>query len=115
LYIIVIIIIIIIIDPNDFLRCFNVDAGIEQSNVISFDEIEKQQVLGEGSYGVVYKAVWRGVAVAVKEVKGGDGKDVLISEVIKMQHLRYHLNIVRFCGITRRPLSLVVEFCGGGT
>jgi len=41
--------------------------------------------------------------VAVKEVKGMEGKEALLSEVGCI-----------FCGITRHPLSLVVEFCSGG-
>ena len=38
-------------------------------HLITFDELNFQEKVGEGSFGVVRRAVWRGMQVAVKELK----------------------------------------------
>jgi predicted Ser/Thr protein kinase len=88
--------------------------GIDSNHVIDYAELEMLNELGSGSFGVVWRAKWRNMDVAVKEVLGESGKASLISEVAKMQHLRRHPNICSYYGCTKRPLALVVEFCNGG-
>lgn len=35
-------------------------------------EVSIEDKLGEGNYGTVYLAIWQGVKVAAKQLKGGD-------------------------------------------
>ena len=36
---------------------------------VKYDEIKNEEKIGEGSFGVVYKATFRGAQVAVKKMK----------------------------------------------
>uniref|UniRef100_A0A0G4GWM9 Protein kinase domain-containing protein n=1 Tax=Chromera velia CCMP2878 TaxID=1169474 RepID=A0A0G4GWM9_9ALVE len=92
-------------------------------------EIRLGDILGSGATADVFKAKWRGSAVAVKRLRGeifgadrgGSGRGGGLPpefqrELAVMLRLR-HPNLVLFMGaITRcRPLCLVTEFCRGGT
>lgn len=41
----------------------------KQSNRINPDEVEFKEQIGEGSFGIVSKGMWRGKTVAIKAVK----------------------------------------------
>jgi len=47
----------------------NMDQGLR---VLSFSELTFGQVIGEGSFGIVRAAEWRGMLVAVKELRGNE-------------------------------------------
>jgi hypothetical protein len=59
---------------NPVFVCFSLiaaihaDGAIDDRHIISHDELQMGKVLGEGSFGVVRRAVWRDIDVAVKEV-----------------------------------------------
>lgn len=113
--------------------------GFESEVAFDFPRVQ----LGRGSFGTVYKARWRGLAVAVKEISlSSDSSDVqadgsqtatlatALQEVNAMAHLPRHDNITgyfgSYLGASTSPssggvsgnavlLHLVLEYCGGGT
>jgi len=87
------------------------------------NEITDWIKIGEGAFGVVYKAKCRGEIVAVKELKRKDTEDKLIQkfmdEVSIMRYLN-HNNVVRIIGIHKpdHPYDnwlLINEFMSNGT
>lgn len=74
--------------------------------------------IGEGTFGLVYKATIGSTVVALKEQKPADSDiapfQSFLHEVNVMSHLN-HPCLVSLFGITIQPLSIVLEFCGGGT
>eukprot|EP01117_Protostelium_nocturnum_P021037 TRINITY_DN997_c0_g1_i2.p1 TRINITY_DN997_c0_g1~~TRINITY_DN997_c0_g1_i2.p1 ORF type:complete len:1328 (+),score=430.37 TRINITY_DN997_c0_g1_i2:1731-5714(+) len=89
--------------------------------IIDFGDIKGKEQIGAGAFGVVYKAEWRGINVAVKQIRAEhvtveQVKDFL-GEVGILQSLRSHPNVVLFLGITipPQPLALVIELCEGGS
>jgi serine/threonine protein kinase len=80
------------------------------------------KVLGEGAYGTVSEAMFRGKKVAVKQLhqnllKPKDIKDFK-KEAKLMKSLTPHANVVQLIGVntdeTNPPLFIVTEYCGGG-
>jgi len=86
---------------------------------IPYEELTLGKKLGEGAFGIVYKAKWRGIAVAVKELKYQNLNDEVLEEFRKeisiLGKLR-HPNVVLFMGAcTQGPhLCMVTEFLAGG-
>ncbi|PRP80703.1 CLL4A clavata1-like receptor S/T protein kinase protein [Planoprotostelium fungivorum] len=78
--------------------------AVNQS-VVPYKELESMQMIGSGAFGIVFSAQWRGIKVAVKQVKAEyvDEKQVkeFLHEVAVMQNLRPHPHVVLFMGITR--------------
>ncbi|AGO85889.2 Serine/threonine protein kinase [Pandoravirus salinus] len=87
--------------------------------VIDFGDVQLGAQVGVGSYGVVYRARWKGVDVAVKRFirQQLDERTLLDfrAETALMLDL-HHPNVVVFIGAcVRRPnLCLVTEFIRGG-
>jgi LRR receptor-like serine/threonine-protein kinase FLS2 len=100
-------------------------ASLRKAWEIPWTEIEMQSEIGRGSYGVVYKARWRDMKVAVKTVAGNVvelgvsdlvGSD-LDREIAMLQQVR-HPNIVLFFGAGTSPDGtpfLVTELLAKGT
>ncbi|PRP81913.1 hypothetical protein PROFUN_10621 [Planoprotostelium fungivorum] len=104
----------------DMQELVKIDLGDAKRCLLDFDELKDLQLIGKGSFGVVYRATWRQLTVAVKQiisdsVSAEQLKDFL-SEVAILQSIRSHPNVVSFTGLTfpPQPLSLVTEFCHGG-
>jgi len=77
-----------------------VESGL--STKLDYDEIEIQEMLGEGAFGAVFKGMWRGTAVAVKDFRtpvldATVSKDVL-HEIALLERLRSPY-IVTFYGM----------------
>ncbi|KAH3714368.1 protein serine/threonine kinase [Pelomyxa schiedti] len=85
------------------------------STFLDFDEIQLHKpCIGEGSYGIVYKAEWRSQEVAVKVIKFQEGTDAMsdfMNEVRALEAVRCP-QIVHFYGACRTPgkLAIVTEF-----
>eukprot|EP01117_Protostelium_nocturnum_P010070 TRINITY_DN3593_c0_g1_i4.p1 TRINITY_DN3593_c0_g1~~TRINITY_DN3593_c0_g1_i4.p1 ORF type:complete len:384 (+),score=90.75 TRINITY_DN3593_c0_g1_i4:3338-4489(+) len=99
----------------------NIPLGQAKNALINFDELQNFNVIGSGGYGVVSKANWRGMEVAVKQIKSENVNEQelrdFLHEVALIQGLGSHPNVVLFMGITfpPQPLSMVLEFCEGGS
>ncbi|XP_044272362.1 mitogen-activated protein kinase kinase kinase 7-like [Tribolium madens] len=83
---------------------------------INYNEIQKLEAVGEGSFGVVYKGIWRDAYVAVKNIVSENDKDAFIVEVRQLSRVK-HENIVKLYGAcTKAPnICLVMEYAEGGS
>ncbi|XP_015114804.1 mitogen-activated protein kinase kinase kinase 7 [Diachasma alloeum] len=82
---------------------------------INFREIQTEEVVGKGSFGVVYKAKWRGRYVAVKHINTEGERRAFAVEVRQLSRVS-HPNIVRLYGAcTTDPVCLVMEYAEGGS
>jgi len=101
--------------------------------VIPFDDLKLIKDIGEGAYGVVYKAKYNGKIVAVKEIVGEETEQLSKSisalstsdtingsqflefkrEVWLMNTLN-HPNVCSLVGISLNPLAMVMEFMEKG-
>jgi mitogen-activated protein kinase kinase kinase 7 len=83
---------------------------------IDYNEIERLEAVGEGSFGVVYKGIWRDTYVAVKNIVSENDKEAFIVEVRQLSRVK-HENIVKLYGAcTKAPnICLVMEYAEGGS
>lgn len=88
---------------------------------ISFNELTEKpfSTLGEGAYGCVYRGIWRGADVAVKEIRpqrnGGKLMLEFVREAALMARIRSHSNLVTFLGACDDPLYIVTELMPNGS
>ncbi|PRP87134.1 hypothetical protein PROFUN_01396 [Planoprotostelium fungivorum] len=98
----------------------SINLGAAKKSVINHEELTDLHMIGSGAFGVVYKASWRDITVAVKQIKSEHINEEqlksFLKEVAILQSLRAHPNVVMFMGVTfpPQPLSLITEFCEGG-
>lgn len=90
------------------LRLFCADS-IVTFGLVEFEDLNIEEELAKGSYGIVYAAQWRGYQVAVKMLDDKDvlfdsdnsdqaiQSDALVQEIRVFQEL-HHDNIVTFIG-----------------
>ncbi|XP_003689810.1 LOW QUALITY PROTEIN: mitogen-activated protein kinase kinase kinase 7 [Apis florea] len=82
---------------------------------INYDEIETEQVVGKGSFGVVWKGKWKGQYVAIKYINSEGEKKAFTVEVRQLSRV-IHPNIVKLYGAcTKNPVCLVMEYAEGGS
>jgi PAS domain S-box-containing protein len=100
---------------------FSSDSG-EQVREIDYAEIEfdSEKPLGKGAFGVVFKAHWRGVPVAVKKLLQYVDEEVLEqirSECVLLQKCNGHPNIIKFIGMVHKgsTICIVTQFCAKGS
>ncbi|PRP81755.1 putative receptor protein kinase [Planoprotostelium fungivorum] len=105
----------------DLIDMSNINLGAAKRSVVDYDELKDKVMIGQGAFGIVYKATWRNMTVALKQIRAeyvteAQVRDFL-HEVQIVQNLRGHPNVVLFLGITfpPQPLSLLTEYCGGGS
>eukprot|EP01087_Luapelamoeba_hula_P024118 TRINITY_DN9065_c0_g1_i1.p1 TRINITY_DN9065_c0_g1~~TRINITY_DN9065_c0_g1_i1.p1 ORF type:complete len:717 (-),score=128.66 TRINITY_DN9065_c0_g1_i1:126-2276(-) len=89
---------------------------------IAFEELQLDDApLGNGAFGVVYKALWRGTEVAVKKLLVLPFNEEEIynfkREAAFLERYSHHPNIVKFCGIsTEFPhYAIITEFMEKGS
>ncbi|ELP88607.1 protein kinase, putative, partial [Entamoeba invadens IP1] len=85
---------------------------------LDFDELIEEKVIGEGSFGIVYKGIYRGNCVAIKkkkEIKNNDD-DEFTKEVNMLDKFRCGY-IVHFYGAVFIPnkVCMVTEFASFGS
>ncbi|KAH0951432.1 hypothetical protein HN011_009385 [Eciton burchellii] len=82
---------------------------------IDYNEIGTEQVVGKGSFGVVWKGKWRGQDVAVKHINSEGERKAFTVEVRQLSRVA-HPNIVKLYGAcTKNPVCLVMEYAEGGS
>eukprot|EP00753_Platysulcus_tardus_P014677 PLAT4429.2.p1 GENE.PLAT4429.2~~PLAT4429.2.p1 ORF type:complete len:472 (-),score=163.15 PLAT4429.2:104-1519(-) len=81
---------------------------------IAPEDITMLQKIGEGAYGIVYKGLWRGMLVAVKEIKVWAAEEMaeVEHEAALMSRVCNHDHVVNFVGVstTAERLSIVTKF-----
>ncbi|GLH12411.1 Putative mitogen-activated protein kinase kinase kinase 7-like [Gryllus bimaculatus] len=82
---------------------------------IDYHEIQTLEVVGKGSFGIVWKGIWRGIYVAVKHIDSEAEKKAFAVEVRQLSRVS-HPNIVKLYGAcTQNPVCLVMEYAEGGS
>ncbi|XP_033208032.1 mitogen-activated protein kinase kinase kinase 7-like [Belonocnema kinseyi] len=82
---------------------------------IDYKEIDREEIVGKGSFGVVWKGRWRGQYVAVKLISSECEKKAFTVEVRQLSRVA-HPNIVKLYGAcTKNPVCLVMEYAEGGS
>lgn len=95
------------------------ESGMRQPWMIDADTIKWGPVVSRGSYGEVFRGLWRGASVAIKKLHGADSaeEDVrsFADEIALLAMLR-HPHIILFLGvcIEADSLALITEYmdCG---
>ncbi|XP_054830381.1 mitogen-activated protein kinase kinase kinase 7 isoform X4 [Eublepharis macularius] len=92
---------------------------IETSPVLNFEEIdykeiEVEEVVGRGAFGVVCKAKWREKDVAIKQIESESERKAFIVELRQLSRVN-HPNIVKLYGACLNPVCLVMEYAEGGS
>ncbi|PRP75309.1 putative leucine-rich repeat receptor-like protein kinase [Planoprotostelium fungivorum] len=111
----------------------NIQLGAAKKSLIPYAELKGLAMVGAGANGIVYRAQWREMTVAVKQIRAEhinqDQLKSFLSEVAILQGLRAHPNVVMFIGeisvefrlitlgmtFPPDPLSMVTEFCESGS
>eukprot|EP00010_Vexillifera_abyssalis_P005008 CAMPEP_0201561816 /NCGR_PEP_ID=MMETSP0173_2-20130828/78996_1 /ASSEMBLY_ACC=CAM_ASM_000268 /TAXON_ID=218659 /ORGANISM="Vexillifera sp., Strain DIVA3 564/2" /LENGTH=657 /DNA_ID=CAMNT_0047976337 /DNA_START=268 /DNA_END=2241 /DNA_ORIENTATION=- len=74
------------------------------------------EAVGAGQFGTVYKAKWRGMVVAVKQILVIENQDKeelaqqFFQEARMLKQLGTHPNVVSLLGVVDNPLSLVMPY-----
>ncbi len=94
----------------------------ERVREIDYTELEfdSDKPLGKGAFGVVFKARWRGVAVAVKQLLqyvDDEVLDQIRGECVLLQRCNSHPNIIKFIGMVHKgsTICIVTAFCAKGS
>lgn len=82
-------------------------------------EVDETACLGRGSFGEVFRGIWRGCDVAVKRLRSDVANDRELLEFrreLAIVNYLAHPNIVQFLGACTisQPLVIVTEFMTGG-
>lgn len=83
---------------------------------IDHKEIQQLEIVGEGSFGVVYKGIWNNTFVAVKNITREEEKKAFLIEVRQLSRVD-HENIVKLYGACTKGahFCLVMEYAEGGS
>ncbi|XP_078068790.1 mitogen-activated protein kinase kinase kinase 7 isoform X1 [Mustelus asterias] len=81
---------------------------------INYNEIDVEEVVGRGAFGVVCKAKWRGKDVAIKQIESESERKAFIVELRQLSRVT-HPNIVKLYGACLNPVCLVMEYAEGGS
>ncbi|CAB3363084.1 Hypothetical predicted protein [Cloeon dipterum] len=94
---------------------------LEEPNVIDFNDLTLEEVIGVGGFGKVYRAYLSGEEVAVKAARQAPDEDPSVTLESVRQEARLfwmlqHENIVSLKGVCLTPpnLCLVMEYARGG-
>ncbi|XP_028994521.1 mitogen-activated protein kinase kinase kinase 7-like [Betta splendens] len=80
---------------------------------IQCEDIQVETAVGRGTFGVVFKAVWKGKDVAIKTIESENERNAFLVELRQLSRVN-HPNIVKLYGSCDSPVCLVMEYaeCG---
>uniref|UniRef100_A0A8D0A441 Mitogen-activated protein kinase kinase kinase 7 n=1 Tax=Sander lucioperca TaxID=283035 RepID=A0A8D0A441_SANLU len=80
---------------------------------IQYEDIQVEAAVGRGTFGVVFKAVWKGKDVAIKTIESENERNAFLVELRQLSRVN-HPNIVKLYGSCDNPVCLVMEYaeCG---
>ncbi|XP_068999643.1 mitogen-activated protein kinase kinase kinase 7-like [Embiotoca jacksoni] len=80
---------------------------------IQYEDIQVEAAVGRGTFGVVFKAVWKGKDVAIKTIESDNERNAFLVELRQLSRVN-HPNIVKLYGSCDDPVCLVMEYaeCG---
>ncbi|XP_077567606.1 mitogen-activated protein kinase kinase kinase 7 isoform X2 [Stigmatopora nigra] len=81
---------------------------------INYEDIEVEEVVGRGAFGVVCKAKWKGKDVAIKTIDSESERTAFFVELRQLSRVN-HPNIVKLYGSCSNPVCLVMEYAEGGS
>ncbi|XP_049613887.1 mitogen-activated protein kinase kinase kinase 7 isoform X2 [Syngnathus scovelli] len=81
---------------------------------INYEDIDVEEVVGRGAFGVVCKAKWKGNDVAIKTIESESERKAFIVELRQLSRVN-HPNIVKLYGSCSNPVCLVMEYAEGGS
>ncbi|KAK6307074.1 hypothetical protein J4Q44_G00222220 [Coregonus suidteri] len=81
---------------------------------IEYEDIEVEEVVGRGTFGVVFKAKWKGKDVAIKTIESESERKAFVVELRQLSRVN-HPNIVKLYGSCDNPVCLVMEYAEGGS
>lgn len=92
----------------------NIDSDMAKL-IINFNDLNLDTKIGKGGFGVVYKGIWKGNIVAIKQIHeilmqfDENWKTKFLKEA-KIYSTLNHPNIVQLYGVTIDPYSIITEF-----
>ena len=91
-------------------ECFKKDKQSETGK-FKFNELANKEVIGHGSYGIVYKTSYLGKTVVVKNILGESAaeQNSFVKEARLIKSLQ-HKNVVAFIGFCSEPYAMMLEY-----
>uniref|UniRef100_A0A3Q2VWE4 Protein kinase domain-containing protein n=1 Tax=Haplochromis burtoni TaxID=8153 RepID=A0A3Q2VWE4_HAPBU len=72
---------------------------------IQYADIQVEAAVGRGTFGVVFKAVWKGKDVAIKTIESDNERNAFLVELRQLSRVN-HSNIVKLYGFCDNPVSI---------
>ena len=99
------------------------EADMTQLAIANLSNIEKQDALGKGAFGIVYRGIWRPregeeVTVAIKELNEDapiEDMQELIKEAVLLAKMRHKYLVQFYCLCMARQLMIINELVSGGS
>jgi Protein kinase domain/Ankyrin repeats (3 copies) len=106
---------------DEFLIQLGLDNAVVDNSELRVQDLQKQEMIGRGTFGNVFRGYWRGSEIAIKEVdwdRADKTEAVTVSfrsEVEILKKLRHpHILLFMSSNGQSRPLRMVTELCRGG-
>ncbi|CAF1192126.1 unnamed protein product [Rotaria sordida] len=100
-------------EDDDYDICSEIPESVTLINYRDL-KINSEDKLGQGSFGIVYKGIWKNQTVAVKQLHLNkltrQENNPFVKEIKIMSKLGKHPNLVYLHGYTLDPLCLVMEY-----
>ncbi len=99
------------------LEDYVINVALEEEWEVSFDEMYITDIIGNGGFGCVRSAVWRGTDVALKVLKDRTIDSHEFYMEIKILTRLHHPNILQVlgCCTQRKPFAIVLEYMQNGS